>query len=131
MMRVFALLGVLLSAGTLFAAEPVVLKLEVWGTSTKAEKLLLYVGFTNGLFAGAAHPWRSDATPSRQLLVCLMDDDHHPGAAQAIAMIDKYYQDTPGKWDVSLGLAIVEALMAEDGPCARFKGTEPKAKSAR
>jgi len=59
-----------------------------------------------------------------------VDDEYHPGADQAIAMIDKYYQDHPERWTIPLGQALVEALMIENGPCARFERAEPpKAKS--
>jgi len=93
----------------------------LWGTSTKVEKLDLFWGFTNGLLVGAAHPLRSDATLGRQLLACLNDDDAHPSTSQAIAMIDKYYEGNPEKWNIPLGQAMVEALMVKDGPCARFE----------
>jgi hypothetical protein len=130
MKRIITLAFVLTCGGKLFAAEPVVHKFEFWGGSTKVQKLDLYWGFTNGLFAGAAQPWRSDASPGRQLLVCLLDEGH-PGADQAIAMIDKYHQDHPERWAIPLGQAIVEALMVKSGPCARFENEEPKVTSVK
>jgi hypothetical protein len=60
---------------------------------------------------------RSDDTPGKKLLDCLLQP-YHPGADQAIAMIDKYYRDNPAKWDTPIGKAIIEALMVKDGPCS-------------
>jgi hypothetical protein len=132
MWRIVVLAFAMVYGVMVFAAEPVVQKFELWGGTSKIDKLFLYTGFRNGLFAGASQPWRGDSTPARQLLICLLDSDDPPGANQAIAMIDKYYQDHPERWAIVLGQAIVEALMVEDGPRARFEKAEPtKAKSGR
>jgi len=99
--------------------EPVAHRFSMWGVleDKKLEKLHFYWGFTNGLLVGAGAPMRSDDTPGKKLLDCLLQP-YHPGADQAIAMIDKYYRDNPAKWDTPIGKAIIEALMVKDGPCS-------------
>ena|ERR1017187_6455042 len=99
-------------------SEPFAHQFRMWGLfESKVEKLHFYWGFTNGLLVGAGGPMRSDETPGRKLLGCLLEPDH-PGADQAIAMIDKYYRDNPAKWDTPIGKAIIEALTVKDGPCS-------------
>src|ERR1017187_2332512 len=78
--------------------DPVVHKFSLWGISSATSKLDLYMGFTNGLVSGAGAPLRSDDTPARQLLLCLLGQIR-PSTSQAIAMIDKYYRENPEKWD--------------------------------
>jgi hypothetical protein len=115
--------------GSALAAEPVFHKFSIWGApSTKSDKLFLYTGFVEGLLAGASRPSGDELTPGHQLLSCLLDSDHHPDTGQAIAMIDKYFQDHPELWDASMGVGMVSALMVENGPCARRIAPEAKAK---
>jgi hypothetical protein len=37
---------------------------------------------------------------------------------QAVAMIDKYYDDHPERWSNDLGDGIVQALTVAGGPCS-------------
>ena len=100
------------------ASDPIVHRFSLWGKlENKIEKLHFYMGFTNGLLEGAGAPLRTDETPGRKLLECLLQPSSL-GTEQAIAMIDRYYRENPAKWDIPIGQAIIEALMVKDGPCS-------------
>jgi hypothetical protein len=85
----------------------------VWGTesatqkSTYGEKLSMYIGWSNGYFLGHG----AQAFPLRS---CIEDNIPYD---QAIAMIDKYYDDHPEKWSNDLSDEIVQALTVKGGPC--------------
>jgi hypothetical protein len=91
-------------------SEPVMHQFSLWGTlETQNDKLSLYWGFTNGFFAGPRSP----------LFIALANCiEAHIKSSQALAMIDKYYKDNPQRWNIPLGIGVVEALTVRDGPCA-------------
>jgi hypothetical protein len=82
----------------------------MWGSApTEAERLFLYVGFTNGFFSAPSTDKGKTAFGD-----CIMKNIP---TKQAVAMIDKYYKDNPQRWSTLLTVAIIEALTVKDGPC--------------
>lgn len=76
---------------------------------TADEKAFTYMGFINGYFAG------DRSTPMfSKFANCI---DQNISATQAVAMIDKYFNDNPQRWSASLSKGIVESLTVKDGPC--------------
>jgi len=73
----------------------------------------MYLGWSNGYFAG----YGPQAFPLRS---CIEGSIPYQ---QAVAMIDKYYDDHPEKWGFNLSDEIVEALTVAGGPCS---GKAPK-----
>jgi hypothetical protein len=73
-----------------------------------SDKEFLYTGFVNGYFMG------DDSLKSKNLARCV---DHDVTAEQAVAMIDKYSANNPERWNIPLGMGIIEALTVKDGPC--------------
>lgn len=105
MKLIFALL--LVALAPLSKGDPVLHKFELWGNSTKIEKLSLYWGWTNGFIPGKG-----------QAAIEFADCLESMTADQAIAMIDKQYRDHPEKWSRPLGDQFLEALTVAGGPCA-------------
>jgi len=88
--------------------HPVVHQFALWGQmKNDLEKLDLYLGFTNGFFAG----------PRSQNFVSLLNCLEKLSADQAIAMVDKYYKENPQRWSEPLAYGIAEGLTVPDGPC--------------
>ncbi len=89
--------------------EPIIHSFKAWGLlQDSLEKLDMYMGFTNGFFAGPRSPH----------FIALADCiEQHIPSDQAIAMIDKYYKENPQRWGMPLGQEIVAALIVKDGPC--------------
>jgi hypothetical protein len=87
------------------SGDSVVHTFKLWGLlRDPVEKLDMYMGFTNGFFAGPRSPKFlafADCLESR------MTSD------QAIAMIDKYYKDNPQRWGSPLGTEIVASLIVK------------------
>lgn len=104
---------VILATSMLADAASAVHTFRVWGTesatqkSTYGEKLSMYIGWSNGYFLGHG----AQAFPLRS---CIEDNIPYD---QAIAMIDKYYDDHPEKWSNDLSDEIVQALTVKGGPC--------------
>ena len=101
-------------------ADPVLHRFEIWGgnatrATTNAEKLLLYVGWTNGFFMA-----RDDRVAG--LLACLQHVDYN----QAIAMIDKHYKDHPERWTRDFGRELLNALTVAGGPCEGKNPFQPE-----
>jgi hypothetical protein len=93
---------------------------RLWGKMDEMAKFNFYQGFTNGLGEGVK-PHKMHGGPRTEghiLIDCLLDDSSTLTTPQAIAMIDKYYQDHPEKWNLAIGGEIFEALMVKGGPCA-------------
>ena len=90
--------------------ETVLHKFNYWGTlQNQVEKMIFLNGFTNGFFAG----------PRPRNFVSLANCwETSIDLTQAMAMIDKYYQAHPEKWDVPVATGIVSALTVAGGPCA-------------
>jgi hypothetical protein len=97
-------------------------KFRYWGTLSKDDKLTFFLGFTNGLGASRVTIAECEKitcatmTPlKREQVRCLfsgkLDVD------QAVAMIDKYYKENPEKWNTPIGLAMLDALTVNGGPC--------------
>ena len=97
----------LLLTCTLVIADPVLQNFGVWGEIKPAEKTAIYAGWTNGFFLGA-HDQRA-----KEFYTCLTQISMN----QAIAMIDKYYQQHPERWSSNLGAAILLAMTVSGGPC--------------
>jgi hypothetical protein len=107
-MRFAAKLGIVLLLCHSANAAAVLHKFQVWDLAkTKTEKLLFYLGWTNGFLQARGPEGAAFAN-------CLesMESD------QAVAMIDKYYADHPERWSRPLGEQLAEALTVEGGPCA-------------
>src|SRR5580692_9033726 len=105
----FSMLAVaILLACAVSHADPVVHKFELWGKITNSEKIHLYFGWTNGFF-------QSRGPRAKELLTCL---EKMP-TTQAMAMIDKHYNDHPELWSHPIGEQILDAMTAEGegGPC--------------
>ena len=100
-------------------AIPAVHSFQVWGMQTATQKraydgkLAMYIGWSNGYFSGRG----AQAYPLR---ACIEENISYN---QAIAMIDKYYDDHPEKWGDDLSDGIVEALTTAGGRCS---GKTPK-----
>jgi hypothetical protein len=113
-MRVFTIALAILATSMLGDAAPVVHTFLVWDmksdTQKRAydEKLDMYIGWSNGYFSGRG----AQAFPLR---LCLEVNIPY---IQAIAMIDKYYDDHPEKWGNDLSDEIVQALTVAGGPCS-------------
>jgi hypothetical protein len=118
-MRTFTIALAILAIPTFGGAATAVHTFRVWGMSSETqkrpydEKLAMYVGWSNGYFSGRG----AQAFPLR---ACIEDNVPY---SQAIAMIDKYYDNHPEKWSSDLSIAIVDALTATGGPCS---GKAPK-----
>jgi hypothetical protein len=86
--------------------EPYIHYFAIWGTLPNSEyKTGFLIGFTNGYFL--ARPTAST------LAECVS----HIPYAQAVAMIDKYYNANPEKWHNAAGSEIIAALTVTGGPC--------------
>lgn len=72
------------------------------------DKEFLYTGFVNGYFMD------DNSVKSRNLARCV---DDNVTAEQAVAMVDKYSANNPERWNIPLGMGIIEALTVKDGPC--------------
>jgi hypothetical protein len=87
-------------------------KFDIWASlrtdrkNTTGEKMALYIGWLNGV-AGM-----KTVAP----LVSCIGGIPMP---QAIAMIDKFYNDHPEKWSSYLTPALLEALSVPGGPCGK------------
>jgi hypothetical protein len=118
-MRVLTISLAILVASVLADAASAVHTFRVWGTesatqkSTYGEKLSMYIGWSNGYFSGRG----AQVFPLRS---CIEDNIPYD---QAIAMIDRYYDDHPEKWSNDLSDEIVQALTVKGGPCG---GKAPK-----
>ncbi len=106
--------------GLLFAtamvADPILHKLDVWKVGARsAAQLSFYTGWTNGLMFGLMGSAKTDrdfaAIKSFGACVETMSYD------QAAAMIDKYVEENPEKWNRSASDGIFAALTAKGGPC--------------
>jgi len=104
----------ILATSMLAEAASAVHTFRVWGMesatqkSTYSEKLSMYVGWSNGYFSGRG----AQGFPLRS---CIEDNIPYD---QAIAMIDRYYDDHPEKWSNDLSDEIVKALTVAGGPCS-------------
>jgi hypothetical protein len=104
----------ILATSVLADADSAVHTFRVWGTKSETqklaynEKLEMYIGWSNGYFSG----YGRQAFPLRS---CIEDNIPY---SQAIAMIDKYYDDHPEKWSNDLSDEIVKALTVAGGPCS-------------
>lgn len=87
-------------------------KFDIWASirtdrkNTPDEKAALYIGWLNGVAGNEA------AAP---LISCIGGIP----IPQAVAMIDKFYNDHPEKWSVYLIQGIIEALTVPGGPCGK------------
>lgn len=110
----FTIAVVVLAASLPSGADTAVHTFMVWGMSSEAqkrsydEKLAMYIGWSNGYFSGRG----AQAFPLR---ACVEDNVPY---GQAIAMIDKYYDNHPEKWSSDLSDEIVQALTVAGGPCS-------------
>ena len=113
-MRAFTIALAILTTTMLADAATAVHAFRVWGMEsdtqkrTYDEKLAMYIGWSNGYFSGRG----AQAFPLRS---CVEDNIPY---IQAVAMIDKYYDDHPEKWSNDLGDGIVQALTVAGGPCS-------------
>ena len=113
-MRIFTIALAILAVPMLSDAATAVHTFMVWGMSSEAqkrsydEKLAMYIGWSNGYFSGRG----AQAFPLR---ACIEDNAPYD---QAIAMIDKYYDNHPEKWSNDLSDEIVQALTVAGGPCS-------------
>ncbi len=98
-------LAILIASGLLHG-NPVIHKFEFWGKGAKLDKLNLYVGWTNGFF-------QARGARGLELADCL----DGMTTEQAIAMIDKRFNDHPELWSHPLGEQILDALTVDGGPC--------------
>ena len=104
----------ILAASMLANAAPAVHAFRVWGMASDTqkraydEKLAIYIGWSNGYFSGRG----AQAFPLRS---CVEDNIPYD---QAIAMIDKYYDDHPEKWSNDLSDVILQVLTVAGGPCS-------------
>ncbi len=94
-------------------------KFQLWATMDENDKENFFLGFTNGLLASGVTVLQCDGNqPARRAMYkCVLyskDLELH----QAIAMINKYYKENPEKWGDPIGIAIVDALTVDGGPCA-------------
>ena len=118
-MHVFTIALAILAALIPADAAPAVHAFRVWGLKSDTqklsydEKLSMYIGWTNGYFSGRG----AQAFPLR---FCTENNIPY---IQAIAMIDKYYDEHPEKWSSDLSDEIVQALTVAGGPCS---GKAPK-----
>lgn len=103
-----AVLGMLMALLTCApaSANAVLHKFQLWGTMKPVEKLIFYQGWTNG-FLAARGP------RGAELATCL----EGLSGEQALAMIDKQYNDHPERWSHAIGEGMLQALTAEGGPC--------------
>lgn len=114
-MRMFTIALVILATSLPSgAATPAVHNFRVWGMSFDTqkrsydEKLAMYIGWSNGYFSGRGR----QAFPLR---FCIENNAPYD---QAIAMIDKYYDNHPEKWGSDLSDEFVQALTVAGGPCS-------------
>jgi hypothetical protein len=87
-------------------ARPVLHTFVLWGQLKEGEKLLFYMGWTNGFLQG-------EAPRGLELADCLEGIT----TSQATAMIDKAYKDHPEKWSRPIGEQVIAALTVDGGPC--------------
>lgn len=88
---------------------PYLHQFSIWGTlPSPKEKTRFLIGVTNGYFLH-----RPGAVT---LYKCLSD---HVGYEQAVAMVDKYYNDHPEKWNEAAAEEVIDALTVEGGPCPK------------
>jgi hypothetical protein len=93
-------------------------KFQLWEKLDKSDKFTFLLGFTNGLLASRVTVLQCDEiTPAKreQLQCVLASEELDP--PQATAMIDKYYKENPEKWNEPIGLAMIDALTVNGGPC--------------
>lgn len=96
-MKTKAILAAVLLLGGTGLADPAMHSFQAWKIGgTEREKLSMYMGWTNGLLYGAG---RNADTPKRKetvegLISCLYRIEYR----QAVAMIDKYYNEHPETW---------------------------------
>ena len=113
-MRIFTIALAILAVPMLSDAATAVHTFRVWGMSSETqkrsydEKLGMYIGWSNGYFSARG----AQAFPLRS---CIEDNIPYD---QAIAMIDKYYNDHPEKWSNDLSDVIVQVLTVAGGPCS-------------
>jgi hypothetical protein len=106
----------ILIAASAVNADAVIHKFGIWGDRpgwTKVGKLHLYLGWTNGFFYGPAAEKLGGVAKTMDLATCLTE----MGSDQAIAMIDKYYQQHPERWSEPMSLEFLRALTMNGGPC--------------
>lgn len=108
-MRAKILLATLLLAWVADAGPSVLQRFEIWGKSSKDQKLTLYIGWSNGYFFG-----REDEEGMVELADCIQE---RLTFEQAIAIIDKRYKALPEKWGEPLTPQILAALTAKGSPC--------------
>jgi len=103
-----ALLVILLAlfVSTLLIADPVIHHFEIWRERSFSEKLSLYTGWINGFLLA-----RGEFGPP--LVDCLSKLTY----TQAVAMIDKYFNDHPERWNATLGEGILEAMTVPGTTC--------------
>lgn len=95
------------------APVPAVHNFLVWGMESDTQKrayddkLAMYIGWSNGYFSGRG----AQAFPLRSCI------EINIPYIQAVAMIDKYYDNHPEKWSNDLSDEIVQALTIAGGPC--------------
>lgn len=113
-MRTFIIALAFLATPMLGGAAPAVHTFMVWGMKSDTqkqsyeEKLAMYIGWSNGYFSGSG----ASAFPLRSCI------ENNIPYGQAIAMIDKYHDDHPEKWNNDLSDEIVQALTVAGGPCS-------------
>jgi hypothetical protein len=104
-------IAALLIAAILLQADSIVHPFDLWGKYKDTEKLDLYVGWANGFFDRRG----TDAQP---FFACLSSKISY---RQALAMIDKYFNDHPERWGIPLSHGILEALTASGSPCYELR----------
>lgn len=87
-------------------ADPTIHHFEVWRSNSPEEKIAFYAGWTNGFLIG-----RGDIGLS--LEKCLSTLTY----VQAVAMIDKYFNDHPERWNATITEGIMEALTVTGSAC--------------
>ena len=94
-------------------------KFQLWASLDKNDKENFFLGFTNGLLASGVTvlECNGDQPARRPMYECLLFSKDLE-LDQAIAMIDKYYKENPEKWGDPIGIAIIDALTVNGGPCA-------------
>lgn len=113
-MRVLTIVLVIFSTSMFADAAPAVHTFRVWGMSSETlkrsydEKLGMYIGWSNGYFSARG-------AQAFSLRSCIEDNIPYD---QAIAMIDKYYNDHPEKWSSDLSDVIVQVLTVAGAPCS-------------
>lgn len=93
-------------AATKAFADPPLHRFEVWKDETTSEKMVLYIGWTNGFLIG-----RGEIGVS--LEKCLSTLTYQ----QAVAMINKYFDTHPERWSATLTEGMIEALTVPGSAC--------------